>query len=370
MSNSQTEQNTQTFREDIAEFMNDYVLNLGFAEGFTSTLISESLLSTIENIVKNNKYEMLSNELTSSLHGLSEQVSLSQMNSIFKSIGKVVKLLPVASLANSLHSDWQNGNDYPYATMKSALTITIGIVIGGCCSGVLMPAIVAGIVGGIVDKHWDEIENKFKDFMGVQDTIQTSLNTAETVRSPLVLDLDGDGVETTSVENGTHFDHDGNDFAEKSGWVGSDDGLLVRDINGNGVIDDGTELFGNNSVLSSGQKAKNGFEALADLDTNNDGLFNSSDAEWNNVKVWKDANGNGIVDEGELLTLEQVGVAGINVDYKPSTTVDDNGNEHKQTGTFIKTDGSTASIHDVWFQTDTTDTVDLSNVEIPVDIAA
>ena len=72
---------------------------------------------------------------------------------------------------------------------------------------------------------------------------------AETSRSPLVLDLDGDGVETTSVENGTHFDHDGNDFAEKSGWVGSDDGLLVRDINGNGVIDDGTELFGNNAAF-------------------------------------------------------------------------------------------------------------------------
>ena len=193
---------------------------------------------------------------------------------------------------------------------------------------------------------------------------------AETSRSPLVLDLDGDGVETTGVENGTHFDHDGNDFAEKSGWVGSDDGLLVRDVNGNGVIDDGTELFGNNSVLSSGETAKNGFEALKDLDSNNDGVFNSSDTEWNNVKVWKDANGNGMVDEGELLSLEQAGVAGINVDYEASTAVDKNGNAHKQTGTFTKTDGTTGSVHDVWFETDTTDTVDLSNVEIPADIAA
>ncbi len=197
--------------------------------------------------------------------------------------------------------------------------------------------------------------------------ISETLSVAETSRSPLVLDLDGDGVETTGVENGTHFDHDGNDFAEKSGWVGSDDGLLVRDVNGNGVIDDGTELFGNNSVLSSGETAKNGFEALKDLDSNNDGVFNSSDTEWNNVKVWKDANGNGMVDEGELLSLEQAGVAGINVDYEASTTVDASGNEHKQTGTFIKTDGTTGSVHDVWFETDTTDTVDLSNVEIPAD---
>ena len=204
----------------------------------------------------------------------------------------------------------------------------------------------------------------------IKEKIPNVLSVAETVRSPLVLDLDGDGVETTSVENGTHFDHDSNDFAEKSGWVGKDDGLLVHDKNNNGTIDDGTELFGNNSVLSSGTTAKNGFEALADLDSNNDGIFNSSDTKWNNIKVWKDANGNGIVDEGELLSLVQAGVAGINLDYEASTTVDNNGNEHKQTGTFIKTDGTTGSVHDVWFETDTTDTVDLSNVEIPADIAA
>lgn len=71
---------------------------------------------------------------------------------------------------------------------------------------------------------------------------------------PLVVDLDGDGVETTTTEDGTHFDHDNNGFAEKTSWVGKDDGLLVRDINGNGQIDDGTELFGNNSVLSNGKK--------------------------------------------------------------------------------------------------------------------
>lgn len=129
--------------------------------------------------------------------------------------------------------------------------------------------------------------------------------TAEVQTSPLIVDLDGDGVETTSVANGIYFDHDGNGFAEKSGWVGKDDGLLVRDINGNGQIDNGTELFGNNSVLSNGQKAKNGFEALKDLDSNQDYVFDQNDAAWNEVKVWKDSNSNGIVDEGELLTMEQ-----------------------------------------------------------------
>ena len=54
-----------------------------------------------------------------------------------------------------------------------------------------------------------------------------------------------------------------------------------------------------------GKKAKNGFEALKDLDSNQDYVFDQNDAAWNEVKVWKDSNSNGIVDEGELLTMEQ-----------------------------------------------------------------
>ena len=137
------------------------------------------------------------------------------------------------------------------------------------------------------------------------EKLQEEFNQAEKEASPLILDLDGDGVETIGTDEKVYFDHDNNGFAESTGWVGADDGLLVRDINNNGKIDNGTELFGNNSVLSSGQKAANGFEALAELDSNSDGVFNGSDTAWNQVKVWKDANQNGEVDSGELLTLEQ-----------------------------------------------------------------
>ncbi len=122
--------------------------------------------------------------------------------------------------------------------------------------------------------------------------IKDQFETAEEVRSPLVVDLDGDGVETVTAEGGVYFDHDANGFKENSGWVGQDDGILVRDINGNGIIDNGTELFGNNSVLSSGEKAVNGFEALKDLDDNNDGIFDRNDSAWNEVKVWQDKNFN------------------------------------------------------------------------------
>lgn len=83
---------------------------------------------------------------------------------------------------------------------------------------------------------------------------------AQSHQSPLVLDLDGDGIVETHKENSTvYFDHDNNGLAESTGWVGADDGFLVRDLNDNGQIDNGTELFGNNSVLSSGATAANGF---------------------------------------------------------------------------------------------------------------
>ena len=100
----------------------------------------------------------------------------------------------------------------------------------------------------------------------IEDTLREPLLRskvhAESQASPLILDLDGNGISTVGVNHNIYFDHDGNGFAENSGWVGKDDGLLVRDLNNNGQIDDGTELFGNNSVLSSGEKAANGFEAI------------------------------------------------------------------------------------------------------------
>lgn len=101
-------------------------------------------------------------------------------------------------------------------------------------------------------------------------SLQTQFQVAKTTISPLILDLDGDGIETISKSAGIYFDHDGNQFSETTGWVGKDDGLLVWDKNGNGRIDDGSELFGNNTLLNNSSKAANGFAALANLDVNHD----------------------------------------------------------------------------------------------------
>ena len=205
----------------------------------------------------------------------------------------------------------------------------------------------------------------------IKNEIEKLWSEAENSRSPLVVDLNGDGIiETTSTDSGIYFDFDNNQKIENSGWVGKDDGLLVRDINNNGQIDDGTELFGNNTVLSNGQKATNGFEALKDLDSNNNNVFDSSDTAWNQVKVWKDANQNGKVDEEELLTLEQAGIENIDLTYQNSSTIDFSGNTVGQTGSFDREDGTQGNINDIWFNIDLMDTIDKTNIDIPADIAA
>ncbi|MBA4706653.1 calcium-binding protein [Pseudomonas savastanoi] len=215
----------------------------------------------------------------------------------------------------------------------------------------------------------------------MKSEMEKSFEKAEDARSPLILDLDGDGVETISAKSNIYFDHDGNGFSESSGWVGKDDGLLVWDKNKDGKINQGAELFGNNTVSSSGYKAANGFLALADLDENQDGVFDIKDFAYAELNVWVDKNSDGIVDTGELLTLEQAGVKSISTSYAepgkvdangdvPSGVIDANGNEHRQLGSYTRTDGSAAAIEDVWFDVNGRDTIDTSAVVVSADILA
>ncbi|WP_179197297.1 calcium-binding protein [Stenotrophomonas rhizophila] len=128
---------------------------------------------------------------------------------------------------------------------------------------------------------------------------------------PLALDLDGDGQVKTVAEGGwagALFDHDGDGIRTASGWVDARDGLLVRDLDGNGKIDSGRELFGDQTRLANGQRATNGFQALAALDDNSDGRVDINDAAFSTLSVWRDSNGNGITDAGELLTLHELGI--------------------------------------------------------------
>jgi hypothetical protein len=132
-------------------------------------------------------------------------------------------------------------------------------------------------------------------------------------RDPLVLDLDGDGLELTAASGNVLFDHNADGIKTGTGWVKPDDGFLVRDINGNGTIDSGRELFGVDTIKSNSALATDGFDALRDLDSNHDGYITSADAAFGELKIWQDANQDGISQSSELKTLAQLNITRIGV---------------------------------------------------------
>ncbi|MDO9434967.1 hypothetical protein [Hydrogenophaga sp.] len=146
--------------------------------------------------------------------------------------------------------------------------------------------------------------------------VNTSFNAARDLvqqRDPLVLDLDGDGLELSPASSNLLFDHNADGIKTGTGWAGADDGFLVRDLNGNGLIDSGHELFGVDTVRRNGQLATQGFDALSDLDSNSDGQITSADAAWSELQVWRDLNQDGITQAGELNTLTSLNITNINL---------------------------------------------------------
>ncbi|RZI57229.1 MAG: hypothetical protein EOP37_21080 [Rubrivivax sp.] len=170
-------------------------------------------------------------------------------------------------------------------------------------------------------------------------------------RDPLVLDLDGDGIELSAETGRIFFDHDADGIRTSTGWAGADDGLLVRDIDGNGLIDSGRELFGVDTRKEDGSSAIDGFDALQDLDTNDDGVFDHADAAFAELKVWRDVDQDGEVDAGELATLTSQGIASIGLSASVSGEVRA-GNVIDRIGGGVRTNGRVFQVASVNFTTD------------------
>jgi hypothetical protein len=193
----------------------------------------------------------------------------------------------------------------------------------------------------------------FRDFISIVDLTNTHFTSAQNwqpPRDPLVLDLDGDGIETVGISGASPvlFDHDADGIRTGTGWIGADDGLLVLDLNGNGQIDSGRELFGDNTQLPAAQggpmqTAANGYQALQQHDTNADGQINSQDAVYSQLRVWQDANQDGISQTAEMRTLAQLGISSIGVQGTFETTQLGQGNSQIASGTFTRTDGTSGA---------------------------
>ena len=181
-----------------------------------------------------------------------------------------------------------------------------------------------------------------------------------TVYDPITLDLNKDGkIDTTDLNNGVYFDHNGDKVAMKTSWVGKEDGLLVHDRNLNGIIDDGSELFGNFTPLNPNNNpsdrilAVNGYHALKSYDMNSDGIIDSNDEIYKHLKVWQDINSDGISQENELKSLEQVNIKSLNLAFNNIDKDLDNGNNVMFEGNYTDSEGKEYKMADINFNVDT-----------------
>jgi hypothetical protein len=180
----------------------------------------------------------------------------------------------------------------------------------------------------------------------INSSFLASRTVAPARRDPLILDLDNDGLETVGINTTTPilFDHTGTGLKTATGWVNPDDAFLVLDRNGNNTIDSGKELFGDATALYAGGTAADGFAALAQEDTNHDGLVNASDARFASLRLWRDLNQDGISQTGELFTLASQGITALNVASTANSQFLPNGNQIADLGGFVRSDGSSGTL--------------------------
>ncbi|WP_034292686.1 cadherin-like domain-containing protein [Herbaspirillum sp. RV1423] len=168
-----------------------------------------------------------------------------------------------------------------------------------------------------------------------------------TFENPIVLDLDRNGITLQSAQNSNaYYDIKNDGWRYQMGWTTGGDGFLAFDANGDGKIAGRGEL----SFKDYLPGAQTDLEGLAAFDTNHDGKISAADAVWSKLRVWQDANGNGVSDDGEIMSLDKAGIKEISLtsDKKFSTS---NGNVIHGMAQVTMTDGSAMQAADVAFQT-------------------
>jgi len=212
--------------------------------------------------------------------------------------------------------------------------------------------LVYGEGGGYRDEVLERCPGAGVDLTNAfEDARVTLVESGECRGSPLVLDLAGDGIRTTTIEEGVCFDLFGQGSSVRSAWLaGADDAFLAMDRDGNGRIQGGAELFGNGT---SGGRFLDGFSALESLDRNGDGWVDSDDPDFSALRLWIDRDRDGQSESTELQSLEAAGIRALETKPRPNLTIfstDVNGNALPWLARFARTDGTEGEVTDVFFR--------------------
>jgi Ca2+-binding RTX toxin-like protein len=205
------------------------------------------------------------------------------------------------------------------------------------------------LAGGYYDSR-EFIENTLNQAGDWYNDLTNWFNTATKLLpppvliDPIIVDLDGDGIEMIPRQNNNvFFDMDGDGLKEWTGWINKDDAFLAIDENNNGIIDSVKELIGEQNT--------SGFTEFKNYDSNGDKVFDNKDTLWSQIKVWQDLNTDGISDANELKMLADVGIKSIDLHYT-AINLTAAGNQIHETSIFERTDGTTGTIVDAWLDVD------------------
>ena len=314
--------------------------------------------------------------ISAAIGSLQAVQGLLQMSSV-PGMNKAGVGLTIASLGNNIQklNKEHSQNQVNSKTLQNILadSSALAAAVTGP-SGAVIFGLTSTLISGIAELSGDNITpadefydwDNFGGFLGelledwskwVYDWFPDSFNPWKNqnrdgkyrIVDPLVLDLDGDGIETvgTNRYSGALFDHNKDGIRVATGWVGADDGLLVIDRNGDALINNGNELFGDHYTLQDGSHAAHGYAALAEFDSNGDGKVDAADADFAQLRVWRDLNQDGISQADELFTLDAVKVKSLNLAYRDVNHNLGNGNRLAQLGSYTNASDQTRQMGDL-----------------------
>jgi hypothetical protein len=330
--------------DTVAWFENDGAGNFGPEQTISSTQDSVRSVTTAD-VDGDGDLDVLSASL------FDDTVSWFDLNSNYQAIQSVALTFSSTTQGITTVTD-DNG------WVEITLEVINGTLIGSASGGAIVNG--SGTVSLVISGTVSDVNNSLANvsyisdigYAGIDTLTVTAVDGANnsTVKTnniivsvaPVVLDLDGDGLE---YSQDILFDMDNDGEKELSAWVGSDDGLLAYDINGDDLITSVNEI----SFVGYLDGAKTDLEGLAAFDTNENGILDASDADFIHFKVWQDINQNGISEEGELKSLFQAGIESIDlmsnkIESDPAVGVHEFGQ-----GTYTRLDGSEGVLADVSF---------------------